>query len=1515
MSKSERMVRKLRARERRRYTEEFGDEEIEGARMFDVEEKLVSDKFDKLFVKEMKGEELNLKYIQEHGFDSPIVIKNTKGLGLKMPDTNFTVSDVRQCVGSRRILDVMDVTTQKDFEMTMKEWCQYYENPVRDRLLNVISLEFSHTKLDSMVESPTIVRQVDWVDWVWPRHLKLQQTVSTNSIGDMKYPKVQKYCLMSVKGCYTDFHIDFGGTSVWYHILKGQKVFWLIPPSERNIQLFEQWVLSGKQSDIFFGDTVEQCARIRLYDGYTFFIPTGWIHAVYTTEDSLVFGGNFLHSFAIEKQLRIAQVEDITKVPAKFRYPFYHEMLWYVLQRYVYCLTGKSHLTVDVDGNPLSEGSSANTNNLSLYSNSLIKSKNGQHAHLTSFELNGLKAIIMWLGRLTGNKRAVPELIQNPEALLNDAKLLVDDHGNDNHKLAVTGHPLLFWNYGRNKSNVNPIDNLSSHLNSSLSFPAISSSSPFSSTLISNSSSPLSTSTSSSSLLSSSHTTTPSSTLPTSTSISSSSNLSITAQLRQIKNTSFTSAFHLSKSTSTTSQSETSTRPESPPTRPLSSNQYSINLTQLTKPLDQIPQSFAQLIAATGVGNQNRFNSPSLVPSNNNNVNNNLLMGFNNSASSTLPTATISSTSINVVNTQASELIVQKPNTDTYVVAIDSSDFSSGDMSKVDLAGGKNNPLNDSARRRRTRCKKCEACLRADCGDCHFCRDMKKFGGPGRMKQSCIARQCLAPVLPHTACCIICGRDGWEKMMPTSIDSEAQSSLLECSKCWEIVHPSCLKEKNPSLNIEGVMSDELPNSWECPKCIASIKFMTNAIKFNASNKLTTVTTSTSITGTSSKPANLSVSIEKPFIQQNSSTLKTQAPPSQDVYDFHTGDVLPEATCKRARFDEAMERRHLFEENNNSVKNSETTDEESDSTITSNSNSASNNGSISGKDKLSIISSTPSLTNTSKKTNDSHVRSCARFPLLQEAIKKQSQEKKASESEKKTSSKSLSESSSTSKGSRANKKHHQSARDRLFKSLKGLKKNSEMVRYSSNYNGMSSLNKKLPFKTGSPSNGMSSSASNGPSNTPSPILSRSTVDSPASTSTPPPSGLKATNSTDVIMKESTKESEDLKYKKADQYMFDDDTDNEIEEKENSMATSDDASSIIEQDFRPNDPPKIVVGTKSDGENLIKPKYVVRPAPLPEDLSDDDETEEGTDVDDTSEDESERSKVKKKFVKKLNRKVQGDLNIAREVILPVFRYLPLTDLMNCMYVCRKWNTWSMDPVLWKFLDLTRKKITYFALIGIVRRQPLHLNLSWTNISKRQLAWLMARLPQLQTLNLTGSSAASISALCSCNCPLLRKIDLSWVDSLNDNLIKDLLSYPSDSRPGLLETKTRLRLLTDISVAGSDISDVSIRLLCNHLPQLTRIDLSNCQKVTDMGVGFLGASKASKLVALNLSSCSNISDASLDALKRCTNIVHLDVRDCSQVSTIACQKFIATSSSKTRLMMKQTKLIVARNQRNPL
>lgn len=45
-------------------------------------------------------------------------------------------------------------------------------------------------------------------------------------------------------------------------------------------------------------------------------LSSGWIHAVYTPVDSMVFGGNFLHSFNIPMQLNICNIEDRTRVGA-----------------------------------------------------------------------------------------------------------------------------------------------------------------------------------------------------------------------------------------------------------------------------------------------------------------------------------------------------------------------------------------------------------------------------------------------------------------------------------------------------------------------------------------------------------------------------------------------------------------------------------------------------------------------------------------------------------------------------------------------------------------------------------------------------------------------------------------------------------------------------------------------------------------------------------------------------------------------------------------------------------------------------------------------------------------------------------------------------------------------------------------------------------------------------------------------------------------------------------------------
>ena len=43
---------------------------------------------------------------------------------------------------------------------------------------------------------------------------------------------------------------------------------------------------------------------------------------------------------------------------------------------------------------------------------------------------------------------------------------------------------------------------------------------------------------------------------------------------------------------------------------------------------------------------------------------------------------------------------------------------------------------------RKLSCGKCEACRTPNCGICIYCKDIKKFGGPGKMNQACKERIC-----------------------------------------------------------------------------------------------------------------------------------------------------------------------------------------------------------------------------------------------------------------------------------------------------------------------------------------------------------------------------------------------------------------------------------------------------------------------------------------------------------------------------------------------------------------------------------------------------------------------------------------------------------------------------------------------------------------------------------------------------------------------------------------------------
>ena len=239
----------------------------------------------------------------------------------------LTVRQVAELYGPEEKVEVIDVKSQngEGKKWNMRRWADYYENTSNKVVRNVISLEVSQSTLGRLIRRPQIVRDLDLQDSVWPVELQAKG----------EFPRVQFYCLMSVADCFTDFHIDFGGSSVFYHILKGKKTFFFIPPKEKHLKKYEEWCRSPAQNWTFLGDQTKECYRVDLSIGDTMLIPAGWIHAVWTPEDSLVIGGNFLTRLNYSMQLRITQIEKATGVARKFRYPHFQKIQWFTAIRYL----------------------------------------------------------------------------------------------------------------------------------------------------------------------------------------------------------------------------------------------------------------------------------------------------------------------------------------------------------------------------------------------------------------------------------------------------------------------------------------------------------------------------------------------------------------------------------------------------------------------------------------------------------------------------------------------------------------------------------------------------------------------------------------------------------------------------------------------------------------------------------------------------------------------------------------------------------------------------------------------------------------------------------------------------------------------------------------------------------------------------------------------------------------------------------------------------------------------------
>lgn len=153
-----------------------------------------------------EGRSLTLPYLNQTGFVQPIVVASlSEGLEMVLPKPEFGLADVPEVAGGPdRTVDVIDSYSQEAKAMRLADFCAAFskaeegsESKDLRPPLNCLSLEVSDTVLGEALGPPAVARKLCWVNNVWPAPGSQAFEAAGNP------PKVQKYCIMSMKDSYT----------------------------------------------------------------------------------------------------------------------------------------------------------------------------------------------------------------------------------------------------------------------------------------------------------------------------------------------------------------------------------------------------------------------------------------------------------------------------------------------------------------------------------------------------------------------------------------------------------------------------------------------------------------------------------------------------------------------------------------------------------------------------------------------------------------------------------------------------------------------------------------------------------------------------------------------------------------------------------------------------------------------------------------------------------------------------------------------------------------------------------------------------------------------------------------------------------------------------------------------------------------------------------------------------------------------------------------------------------------
>lgn len=255
-----------------------------------------------------------------------------------------------------------------------------------------------------------------------------------------------------------------------------------------------------------------------------------------------------------------------------------------------------------------------------------------------------------------------------------------------------------------------------------------------------------------------------------------------------------------------------------------------------------------------------------------------------------------------------------------------------------------------------------------------------------------------------------------------------------------------------------------------------------------------------------------------------------------------------------------------------------------------------------------------------------------------------------------------------------------------------------------------------------------------------------------------------------------------------------------------------------------------------------------------------------------------------------------SIPDKILLKVFEFLDLPDLMRLRIVSRRWRQLLyMAPNIFQRLDLTpwNTTITDDALTAItdfVGSRPQYINISnCFHITDEGFCYMVNEIGMpghLKLIKMMSTWEVSAMAIMDLASPSvgrhLEEIDLSNCRKVNDNVVQRLIGWSDEARKEhanndqLNQVGSRKLRVLSLSYCKALTDDIMHHIATNANETLESLSLTRCTTITDMGFQYWNYRTFPHLKQLSLKDCTFLTDKAIISVANAAP--HLEVLDLS-------------------------------------